>query len=77
MGNILQPPRGQMIKAWIVCCYECGDIIEVTAKDKAAAMKAIRGGNRDWSLGRDKRWRCGVCRPRRFGERIGAAPEKG
>jgi hypothetical protein len=57
-----------MMKCWTACCYDCGEGIEVEARTQAMAMKEIR--RVDWSFGRDKRWRCSGCRPRRFGESL-------
>jgi len=49
-------------------CFECRKTISVDRFTAAAASKVLREVY-DWSFGRDKKWRCKECRPRRFGEK--------
>lgn len=61
--------RGTMRKMFEVVCFDCGDAIVIdvpTAKEAKAEARE----QHDWSLGRDKEWRCGSCRSPRFGERL-------
>jgi len=66
--------HGEMRRAvhvrYFVCCADCDEELEIDAWDKKMAARVART-QFDWSLGRDKKWRCDRCRPRRFGERRG------
>lgn len=57
-----------VLKLFKVSCYVCGKVVKLEGTTIQEA-KADARKEWDWSLGRDKRWRCDRCRPRRFGER--------
>jgi hypothetical protein len=58
----------QEMRLYRIRCYGCGIVRKLDGKTLKEAMVDARK-EWDWSLGRDKRWRCADCRPRRFGER--------
>lgn len=52
----------------IVKCVVCNRINKLVAETAPGLRSQARDD--DWSLGRDKNWRCPGCRPRRFGEKL-------
>jgi len=64
------PFYGKLRRLHEVVCYDCGASELMDATTVKAACAEARNQH-DWSLGRDGRWRCAECRPRRFGEKTG------
>jgi hypothetical protein len=67
MGRM--PWQGTLRRLYEVACFDCDSAQILEATTVAEAKKEARQ-QYDWSLGRDKKWRCAECRPRRFGERL-------
>lgn len=57
----------EVVREYQAICGDCRRVVAVRAINIQNARRALRKRS-DWSLGRDKKWRCHECRPRRFGE---------
>jgi len=62
---------GDIYKIYAAECWDCHKTQTLDAESMKEAKAELRD-QYDWSFGRDKKWRCESCRPRRFGERIGS-----
>lgn len=60
---------GDIYRIYAAECGECHTTQTLDAENMRDAAAELRQSH-DWSKGRDKKWRCDRCRPRRFGERI-------
>ena len=69
MIDPLENVRGTLRRMFEVVCYDCGDAITIDKPTSKEAKEEARI-QYDWSLGRDKQWRCDSCRSPRFGERL-------
>lgn len=60
---------GDIYRIYAAECCVCHKTQTLDAESVKDAKAELRR-DFDWSLGRDKLWRCDECRPLRFGERI-------
>ncbi len=52
----------------VATCGDCERTVQAGYHVDVEALRKYLRERCDWSLGRDKLWRCALCRPRRFGE---------
>ena len=56
----LFPWYGTIYRRYEVTCFDCGGAEMLDSTTAIAAKKEVRTQH-DWSLGRDKKWRCPDC----------------